>query len=95
MRAYDKFWDAISTRKTEILDYELKLEQAKAEAEEAKAEAEEAKAEAEEAKAEAEEAKAKLKQKDIDAARKMKSDGMPVGQIAKYTGLTAEEIEGL
>ena len=88
MRAYDKFWDAISTRKTEILDYELKLEQAKAEAEEAKAEAEEAKAEAEEA-------KAKLKQKDIDAARKMKSDGMPVGQIAKYTGLTAEEIEGL
>ena len=36
MRAYDKFWDAISTRKTEILDYELKLEKAKAEAEEAK-----------------------------------------------------------
>ena len=40
MRAYDKFWDAISTRKTEIYDYELKLEQAKAETEQAKAEVE-------------------------------------------------------
>ena len=28
-------------------------------------------------------------------ARRMKDDGMPVEQIAKYTGLTAEEIEGL
>ena len=27
MRAYDKFWDAISTRKTEIYDYELKIQQ--------------------------------------------------------------------
>ena len=74
MRAYDKFWDAISSDKTIIEDYEYKLEQAKAEAEEAKA---------------------KLKQKDIDTARKMKSDGMPVELIAKYTGLTAEEIETL
>ena len=37
MRAYDEFWDAISTRKTIIADYEFKLEEAKAEAEEAKA----------------------------------------------------------
>ena len=25
----------------------------------------------------------------------MKADGLPVEQIAKYTGLTAKEIEGL
>ncbi len=31
----------------------------------------------------------------VRAARSMKADGMPVGRIAKYTGLTAEEIEGL
>ena len=31
----------------------------------------------------------------VRAASKMKADGMPVEQIAKYTGLTAEEIEGL
>ena len=31
----------------------------------------------------------------VKAARSMKDDGMPVEQIAKYTGLTAEEIEGL
>ena len=37
MRAYDKFWDGISSDKTIIEDYEYKLEQAKAEAEEAKA----------------------------------------------------------
>ena len=30
-----------------------------------------------------------------EAARRMMNDGMPVEQIAKYTGLTAEEIEGL
>ena len=28
-------------------------------------------------------------------ARKMKADNMPVELIVKYTGLTAEEIEGL
>ena len=41
MRAYDKFWDAISTRKTELLDYELKyerkLKQAEAKIEQAEA----------------------------------------------------------
>ena len=74
MRAYDKFWDGISSDKTIIADYEYKLEQAKAEAEEAKA---------------------MLKQKDIDAARKMKSKGYAVEDIAEITGLTAEEIEAL
>jgi len=36
-----------------------------------------------------------LKQKDIDAARKMKSKGYAVEDIAEITGLTAEEIEAL
>ena len=85
MRAYDKFWDAISTRKTIIADYEFKLE-------EAKAEAEEAKAEAEEAKAEAEEAKAKLQQDKIDTARKMKAKGYALEDIAEITSLTIEQI---
>ena len=31
----------------------------------------------------------------LDTARKMKADGMPSGIIAKYTGLTAEQIENL
>ena len=31
----------------------------------------------------------------IDNARKMKADGMPTELIAKYTGLTIEEIEKL
>ena len=33
--------------------------------------------------------------KAIEVARKMKADNMPVELIVKYTGLTAEEIEGL
>ena len=74
MRAYDKFWDSIASRKSEINAV---------------------KREAEKAKAEAEEAKTKLKQEKLDTARRMKADGMTVELIAKYTGLTAEEIEGL
>ena len=31
----------------------------------------------------------------VRAARSMKADGMPVERIAKYTGLTSEEIEEL
>ena len=31
----------------------------------------------------------------IDAASKMKSDGMPTELISKYTGLSVEEIEAL
>ena len=81
MRAYDKFWDNVSVQKT--------LDNAR------KREINAVKREAEKAKAEAEEAKAKLKQKDIDTARRMKVDGMAADLIAKYTDLTAEEIEGL
>ena len=31
----------------------------------------------------------------VKATRSMKADGMDVEKIVKYTGLTAEEIEGL
>ena len=31
----------------------------------------------------------------IEAARKMKADAMPTELIAKYTGLSAEEIDAL
>ena len=88
MRAYDKFWDSIASRKSEI-------NAVKREAEKANAEAEEAKAEAEEAKAKAEEAEAKLKQEKLTTASKMKGKGFAVEVIAEITGLTAEEIEGL
>ena len=67
MRAYDKFWDGISSEKTIIADYEYKLEQAEA----------------------------KLKQKDLETARRMKTKGYHVEDIADITGLTAKDIEGL
>ena len=85
MRAYDKFWDAISTRKTELLDYELKYERKLKQAE----------ARIEQAEAKIEQAEAKLRQKDIDAVRKMKAKGYAAEDIAEITGLTTEEIEGL
>ena len=67
MRAYDKFWDGISSEKTIIADYEYKLEQAEA----------------------------KLKQKDLETARRMKTKGYDVEDIADITGLTAKDLEGL
>ena len=86
MRAYDKFWDAISTRKTIIADYEYKLEQAEAKAEQAEAKAEQAEAKAQ----------AKIIQANIDTARKLKAmNVMTTGQIAEVTGMTPEEIDAL
>ena len=95
MRAYDKFWDRVSTMRTLESDWEDKIKEAKDKLNEMKAKAEEAKAKAEEAEAKAEEAKAKLKQDKLDAALKMKVKGYPVEDIAEITGLTAQEIEGL
>ena len=45
----------------------------------------------EEAEAKASEAEARV----IESALKMIADGMPENLIAKYTGLTVEEIEAL
>ena len=71
MRAYDKFWDAISSRKSEINAVKREAEKAVADAKE------------------------EAKEKMLDTARTMKADGMPVDLIAKYTGLTIEQIEAL
>ena len=82
-----------------------KAEEANAKAEEANAKVEEAEAKTKEAEAKTKEAEAKTKEAEakveeaekqkIDTARKMKTDGMTAELIAKYTGLTIEEIEGL
>lgn len=95
MRAYDKFWDIISTRTTEMNAVKREAEKAFA----AMAEAEKIKVEADKVKAEVEDAdartKAKLKQKDIETARKLKAIGMPSKQIAEITSLAFEQIETL
>ena len=72
MRAYDKFWDGVSSLRTIEGDWEDKLIEAKAEAE------------------------AKLKQKDIDTARKLKAmNVMTTEQISEVTGLSKAEFAAL
>ena len=71
MRAYDKFWDGVSSLRTLEDDWEQKLKDAKAET------------------------VSKLKQEKTDTARRMKADGMSAELIAKYTGLSAKDIDGL
>lgn len=110
MRSYDKFWDRISVEKSFEYDRALEAERAKkliekaevkAEQERAKAEQERAKAEEERAKAEQEKAKAeqaetRLKEKDIETARKLKATGlMSLEQIADITGLSIPQINEL
>jgi predicted transposase/invertase (TIGR01784 family) len=93
----------VAEAKREVVEAKREVVEAKREVVEAKREAErtiaEAKAEVAEAKAEVAEAKAKvevkLKQKDIDTARKLKELSLPFEQIAEITGLTLEQIEAL
>ena len=93
----------VAEAKREVVEAKREVVEAKREVAEAKREAEraieEAKTEAAEAKAEVVEAKAKveakLKQKDIDTARKLKELSLPFEQIAEITGLTLEQIEAL
>jgi len=84
MRAYDKFWDRVSTMRTLESDWEDKIKEAKDKLNEAEAKAEEAEAKAEEA-----------NQKLLNTARRMKAKGFAIADIAEITGLTADEIEGL
>jgi septation ring formation regulator EzrA len=84
MRAYDKFWDAISTRKTEIYDYELKIQKAKAELQQVEAELQQAEAKAEQAEA-----------KILNTARRMKARNYSFEEIAEMTGLSEKQIEAL
>ncbi len=68
MRAYDKFWDGVSSLRTIEGDWEDKLK----------------------------EAEAKLKQKDIDTARKLKAmNVMTTEQISEVTGLSKAEFAAL
>jgi chromosome segregation ATPase len=110
MRAYDKFWDRVSTMRTIESDWEDKINEAKVRLNETKDRLNETKDRLNETKDrlnetkdrlnetkdKLNEAEAKLKQKDVDFARKLKAmNVMTTGQIAEATGLTAEEIEGL
>jgi predicted transposase/invertase (TIGR01784 family) len=67
MRAYDKFWDRVSTMRTLESDWEDKIKEAKDKLNEMKAKAEEAEAKAEEAEAKAEEAEAKAEEAEAKA----------------------------
>ena len=83
MRAYDKFWDEVSSLRTIEGDWEDKLKETEAKAEKAVAEAEA-------------EAELKMKQDKLDTARKLKAmNVMTTAQIAEATGLTTEEIDVL
>ena len=100
MRAYDKFWDRVSTQRTYEEEIEETIRQRvikKVEEETKKKVEEEANKKAEEMIKEAQaEAEAKTKLQKIDTARKLKSmNVMTIEQIAEITGLTAKIIEGL
>jgi len=81
MRAYDKFWDSVSSLRTIEGDWADKLKKAEAKAEKAEAKAEEA--------------EARLKQKDVDTARRMKEINIATDVISQVTGLSNAEIEAL
>ena len=88
----------IEKAEAKVEEAEAKVEEAEAKRkeEEAKRKEEEAKRKEEEAKRKEEEAKRKeAEAKNLDIARKMKQDGMPLELIEKYTGLTAQDIETL
>ncbi len=110
MRAYDKFWDRVSTQRTFEEEIKQKAEewvkkaqtelkamkvQVKAEVEQAEAKVEQAEAKVEQAEAKVEQLKAKMKQQKIDTARKMKELGSTVDFIAQVTGMSSKEIEAL
>jgi predicted transposase/invertase (TIGR01784 family) len=93
MRAYDKFWDRVSTMRTLEGDWEDKIKEANDRLNEANDKLNEANAKLNETKAEAE---AKLRQEKYDTARKLKAmNVMTTGQISEVTGLSNTEIEGL
>ena len=87
MYAYDRFWDYASRKATE----EAGMKAAIAERDAAVAERDAANAQRDAANAQRDAAVEKLRQ----SARQMKTDGMAVETIAKYTGLPADEIAAL
>ena len=105
MRAYDKFWDAVSTartleyaRKQEILDYQAKVSQAKEQIAQAEAKVSQAEAKAsraEEQAAQAKEQAAQAEARFLQTVHNLKSMNLTSDQIAAATGLTVKEVEAL
>ena len=111
MRAYDKFWDRVSTQRTfeeEVAKkaeakgmakaeakYQARMEEAEAQVKEAEAQVKEAEAQVKEAEAQVKEAEAKMEQQKLDTARRMKAKGIDAEDIAEITGLTIDEIAQL
>ena len=101
MYAYDRFWDYASRKATEEAGMKAAIAErdaavaerdaANAERDAANAQRDAANAERDAANAERDAAVEKLRQ----SARQMKTDGMAVETIAKYTGLPADEITAL
>ena len=103
MRAYDKFWDRVSTQRTyeeEIVETLTRRVMRKFEVETTKKAEEIATKKAEEmikeAEAKVEQAEAKVEQQKMDTARKLKAmNVMTIEQIAEATRLTTEQIKAL
>ena len=104
MLAYDQFWDRMSREaslendrskieaaKTELAETTAKLNAATAERDAATARADAATAERDAATAECDAAIEKLHQ----TVRQMRTGGMALEMIAKFTGLTSAEIDGI
>ena len=94
MLAYDRYWDQVRLDKALVDERDAaraELDETNAKLDVAHAKLAAATARADAATAERDAAVEKLRQ----SARQMKSDGMAVETIAKYTGLTAPLIETL
>ena len=97
MLAYDKFWDRMS-REASLEDDRRKIEAAKAELKAATARADAATARADAATAERDAATARADaavEKLHQTVRQMRSGGIALEMIAKFTGLPVAEIEGI
>ena len=86
---YEEYWDRVRMEKTAIEDAQKEAAEAKQREEEAKQREEEARRVAEQERKE----KEKIKEQLIQTVKKMKSDGLPIEIISKYTGLTEAEIK--
>jgi len=98
MRAYDKFWDAVSTartleyaRKQEILDYQAKVEQAKEQLAQAEAKVSQAEAKVSQAEAKVSQAEAQVAHAKAETAQ-VKARLVQTVQNLKSMHLTSEQI---
>ena len=102
MDAYDRFWDIVSSRRTlesaaerKIAAIAAKLDATTAELDAATAERDAATAERDAEKARADAVVEKSRQDKLQSARQMKADGLSAETIAKYTGLSPEQVKTL